>query len=64
MTKNIIVLISGNGTNLQEIIDKNKLLNEPPIKKNGENEGSYTPAEREQMDRLNNIETIDTESSN
>ena len=50
--------------NLKSIIDKNKLLNEPPIKKNEENEGSYTPAEREQMDRLNNIETIDTESSN
>ena len=34
------------------------------IKNSEENEGSYTPAEREQMDRLNNIETIDTESSN
>ena len=50
--------------NLKNIIDKNKLLDEPPIKKSEENEGSYTPAEREQMDRLNNIETIDTESSN
>ena len=50
--------------NLKNIIDKNKLLDEPPIKNSEENEGSYTPAEREQMDRLNNIETIDTESSN
>ena len=47
-----------------DIIDKNKLFEEPPIKKNNENEGAYTPAEREQMDRLNNIETIETESSN
>ena len=49
---------------LNNIIDKNKLFEEPPIKKNDENEGAYTPAEREQMDRLNNIETIETESSN
>ena len=50
--------------NLKNIIDKNKLFEDPPVNKNVENEGSYTPAEREQMDRLNNIETIDTESSN
>jgi membrane protein required for colicin V production len=50
--------------NLNNIIDKNKLFEEPPIKKNDEKEGAYTPAEREQMDRLNNIETIETESSN
>ena len=50
--------------NLNKLIDKNKLFEEPPIKKNNENEGAYTPAEREQMDRLNNIETIETESSN
>ena len=49
---------------LNNIIDKNKLFEEPPIKKNDVNEGSYTPAEREQMNRLNNIETIETESSN
>ena len=30
------------------------------VNKNIENESSYTPAEREQMNRLNNIETIDT----
>ena len=50
--------------NLNNIIDKNKLFEEPPIKKNNEKDGAYTPAEREQMDRLNNIETIETESSN
>ena len=50
--------------NLNNLIDKNKLFNEPPINKNDVNEGAYTPAEREQMDRLNNIETIETESSN
>ena len=50
--------------NLNNIIDKNKLFEEPPIKKNDEKEGAYTPAEREQMDRLNNIETIETDSSN
>jgi membrane protein required for colicin V production len=49
---------------LNNIIDKNKLFEEPPIKKNDVNEGAYTPAEREQMNRLNNIETIETESSN
>ena len=49
---------------LNNIIDKNKLFEEPPINKSNSNEGAYTPAEREQMDRLNNIETIDTESSN
>ena len=49
---------------LNTIIDKDKLLTEPPIKIEDKIEGSYTPAEREQMDRLNNIETIDTESSN
>ena len=50
--------------NLNNIIDKNKLFEEPPIKKDDEKEGAYTPAEREQMDRLNNLETIETESSN
>jgi len=50
--------------NLNNIIDKNKLFEEPPIKKNDVKEGAYTPAEREQMDRLNNIETIETDSSN
>jgi len=50
--------------NLNNIIDKNKLFEEPPIKKNDAKEGAYTPAEREQMDRLNNIETIETDSSN
>ena len=49
---------------LNNIIDKNKLFEEPPIKKNDVNEGAYTPAEREQMNILNNIETIETESSN
>ena len=49
---------------LNNIIDKNKLFEEPPINKSNSNEGAYTPAEREQMDRLNNIETIETESSN
>jgi membrane protein required for colicin V production len=49
---------------LNNIIDKNKLFEEPPVKKNDVNEGAYTPAEREQMNRLNNIETIETESSN
>ena len=49
---------------LNNIIDKNKLFEDPPIKKNDVNEGAYTPAEREQMNRLNNIETIETESSN
>ena len=49
---------------LNNIIDKNKLFEEPQIKKNDVNEGAYTPAEREQMNRLNNIETIETESSN
>ncbi len=50
--------------NLNGLIDKNKLFNEPKVNTNIENESSYTPAEREQMDRLNNIETIDTENSN
>jgi membrane protein required for colicin V production len=49
---------------LNTVIDKNKLFTEPPIKIEDKNEGSYTPAEREQMDRLNNMETIDTENSN
>ncbi|PPR17145.1 MAG: hypothetical protein CFH33_00015 [Alphaproteobacteria bacterium MarineAlpha9_Bin3] len=46
--------------NINELIDKNKLFNEPELYKGIENESSYTPAEREQMNRLNNIETIDT----
>lgn len=50
--------------NLNELIDKNKLFDEPKVNTNMENESSYTPAEREQMDRLNNIETIDTGDSN
>jgi len=50
--------------NINEIIDKNKLFDEPEVNKNIENESSYTPAEREQMDRLNNIETIDTNDNN
>ena len=50
--------------NINELIDKNKLFNEPEVNKNIENESSYTPAEREQMDRLNNIETIDANDNN
>jgi len=50
--------------NINEIIDKNKLFDEPEVNKNIENESSYTPAEREQMDRLNNIETIDANDNN
>ena len=46
--------------NINELIDKNKLFNEPEVNKSIENESSYTPAEREQMNRLNNIETIDS----
>jgi len=53
-----------NKLKLNNLIDKDKLFEEPPINKNDQNEGAYTPAEREQMDRLNNIETIETESSN
>ena len=50
--------------NINELIDKNKLFDEPEVNKSIENESSYTPAEREQMDRLNNIETIDANDNN
>ena len=50
--------------NLNRLIDKNKLFNEPAVDKDIENESSYTPAEREQMNRLNNIETIETNENN
>ena len=50
--------------NLNRLIDKNKLFNEPTVDKDIENESSYTPAEREQMNRLNNIETIETNENN
>ena len=49
--------------NINELIDKNKLFNEPEVNKSIENESSYTPAEREQMNRLNNIETIDSNNN-
>ena len=48
--------------NINKLIDKNKLFNEPEVFKSIENESSYTPAEREQMNRLNNIETIDSDN--
>ena len=50
--------------NLNRLIDKNKLFNEPAVDKDIENESSYTPAEREQMNLLNNIETIETNENN
>ena len=50
--------------NLNKIIEKDKLFDEPKVNINEKNESSYTPAEREQMDRLNNIETIDTQKNN
>ena len=50
--------------NLNRLIDKNKLFNEPEVNKNIENESSYTPAEIEQMNRLNNIENIETNENN
>mgnify|MGYP001381041705 CR=1 FL=1 len=50
--------------NLNNLIDKEKLFNEPIVNKNDENESSYTPAEIEQMNRLNNIESIDNEDNN
>ena len=50
--------------NLNRLIDKNKLFNEPAVDKDIKNESSYTPAEREQMNRLNNIETIETNENN
>lgn len=50
--------------NLNNLIDKEELFNEPIVNKNDENETSYTPAEIEQMNRLNNIEAIDNEDNN
>ena len=50
--------------NLNDLIDKEELFNEPIVKTNDKNENSYTPAEREQMNRLNNIEAIDNEENN
>jgi membrane protein required for colicin V production len=50
--------------NLNNLIDKEELFNEPIVNKNNENESSYTPAEIEQMNRLNNIEAIDNEDNN
>ena len=49
--------------NINDFIDKNKLFDEPQVKNDIENESSYTPAEREQMNRLNNIETIDSNNN-
>ena len=43
---------------------RDRLFNEPAVDKDIENESSYTPAEREQMNRLNNIETIETNENN
>ena len=50
--------------NLNNLIDKEELFSEPIVNKNDENESSYTPAEIEQMNRLNNIEAIDNEDNN
>ena len=50
--------------NLNNLIDKEELFNEPIVNINDENETSYTPAEIEQMNRLNNIEAIDNEDNN
>ena len=59
-----IKAININELNINELIEKNKLFDEPEVNINSENESSYTPAEIEQMNRLNNIETINSDKNN
>ena len=59
-----IKAINVNKLNINELIEKNKLFDEPEVNINIENESSYTPAEIEQMNRLNNIETNNSDKSN
>lgn len=59
-----IKAININKLNINELIEKNKLFDEPEVNINIENESSYTPAEIEQMNRLNNIETINSDKNN
>ena len=59
-----IKAININKLNINELMEKNKLFDEPEVNINIENESSYTPAEIEQMNRLNNIETNNSDKSN
>ena len=59
-----IKAININKLNINELIEKNKLFEEPKVNINIENESSYTPAEIEQMNRLNNIEINNSDKNN